>query len=80
MALLTLNFNENFIYILIYWILDLIYHLLNSLNEKFFEMTKDKVQNEYMLVILLNLSDLLSVFLVLYIRHSLKKTKRKNKI
>ena len=66
MALLTLNFNENFIYILIYWILDLIYHLLNSLNEKFFEMTKDKVQNEYMLVILLNLSDLLSVFLVLY--------------
>ena len=80
MALLTLNFNENFIYILIYWILDLIYHLLNSLNEKFFEMNKDKVQNEYMLVILLNLSDLLSVFLVLYIRHSLKKTKRKNKI
>ena len=66
MALLTLNFNENFIYILIYWILDLIYHLLNSLNEKFFEMTKDKVQNEYMLIILLNLSDLLSVFLVLY--------------
>lgn len=66
MALLTLNFNENFIYVLIYWILDLIYHLLNSLNEKFFEMTKDKVQNEYMLVILLNLSDLLSVFLVLY--------------
>ena len=66
MTLLTLNFNENFIYVLIYWILDLIYHLLNSLNEKFFEMTKDKVQNEYMLVILLNLSDLLSVLLVLY--------------
>ena len=77
MALLTLNFNENFIYILIYWILDLIYHLLNSLNEKFFEMTKDKVQNEYMLVILLNLSDLLSVFLVLYIRHSFKRPKEK---
>ena len=79
MALLTLNFNENFIYILIYWILDLIYHLLNSLNEKFFEMTKDKVQNEYMLVILLNLSDLLSVFLVLYIRHSFKRPKEKIK-
>ena len=77
MALLTLNFNENFIYVLIYWILDLIYHLLNSLNEKFFEMTKDKVQNEYMLVILLNLSDLLSVFLVLYIRHSFKRPKEK---
>ena len=77
MALLNLNFNENFIYVLIYWILDLIYHLLNSLNEKFFEMTKDKVQNEYMLVILLNLSDLLSVFLVLYIRHSFKRPKEK---
>ena len=39
-------------------------------------MSEDKVQNEYIFVIFLNVADLLSGFLVLYIKRASKKIKR----
>ena len=39
-------------------------------------MSEDKVQNEYKFIIFLNVADLLSGFLVLYIKRASKKIKR----
>ena len=73
MAILTFKKNKNFIYAIIYWILEIIFRLVSNLKKDFFKMSSDSVQNEYMFVILLNLADLLSIFLVLYIKHSSKR-------
>ena len=78
MGFIKLNFNKNFKYIVIYWILEIALNLTRNLKPEYFILIKeDKVQNEYMSVIISNISDLLSGFLYLYIRISSKSPKKK---
>ena len=77
MGLLTFNWDKNLIYIAIYWIFEIAFHLIRRINKEYFEISKHKVQNEYILVIFSNFSDLLSGFLFLYIYIS-SRSQRKN--
>ena len=78
MGFIKLNFNKNFKYIVIYWILEIALNLTRNLKHEYFILIKeDNVQNEYMSVIISNISDLLSGFLYLYIRIASKSPKKK---
>ena len=78
MSFIKLNFNKNFKYIVIYWILEIALNLTRNLKREYFILIKeDNVQNEYMSVIISNISDLLSGFLYLYIRIASKSPKKK---
>ena len=79
MSLITWNFDKNFIYVIIYWILEIIYRIGIYLKGEYFEMTKQVIIDKYIFVILNNLANLLSGFLVLYIKRSSKSKKIKNK-
>ena len=75
MSLLSFNYDAHFIYAIIYWILEIIIRILMYTNWEYFQMSDDNVQNEYLYVIISNIGDLLSGFLVLYTKYS---TKSKN--
>ena len=78
MGFIKLNFNKNFKYIVIYWILEIALNLTRNLKREYFILIKeDNVQNEYMSVIISNISDLLSGFLYLYIRIASMSPKKK---
>ena len=68
MSLLTWNFDKNFIYVIIYWALEIILRIFLNSKEEYFKMSKNIVHNEYMFVIFLNIADLLSGFFVLYMK------------
>ena len=75
MSLIRWNFDKNFIYVIIYWVIEISIRILSSLKPEFFKLSKDTVNNEYIFVILNFLADLLAGFLVLY---SNCKSKSKN--
>ena len=58
--------------------LEIVFRVLKNRKPKFFKISKDDIQNEYMGMILLNIADLLSIFLVLYMRNPSKRTKNNN--
>ena len=76
MSSIQLNCDKNFIYVIIYWILEIIFRLLMYLKAEYFIMSDDIVKNEYMFVIFLNIADLLSGFLYLYLKQSTKSNKK----
>ena len=74
MSFITFNYNKNLIYAIIYWALEIITRSLRYFGwEKYYNIVENDAINEYIYVILLNISDLLSGFLVLYINYSSKK-------
>ena len=77
MSLLTIKCDKHFIYVIIFWILEITLRLMLSLKSNFFTFTQDIIKNEYMFVIFLNAADLLSGFLVLYSNQSSKTRKNK---
>jgi len=66
MSFLSFNWDKHFIYAIIYWILEIFVRLFMYIRWDYFKMSKSDVQNEYIYVMLLNIADLLSGFLVLY--------------
>ena len=66
MSLLTWNFDKHFIYVIIYWILEIIYRIFLSFKEYSFKITKKAVHDEYILIISSIIGDLFAGFLVLY--------------
>ena len=78
MSLITWNFNKNFIYVIIYWILEIVYRVILYLKRNYFEITKNIVYYEYIFLILNNIGDLLSGFLVLYSKCVSKSKKIEN--
>ena len=81
MAFLTFHFDKNFIYVLIYWVLEIAFRIVSHEKKVFFKMTKEEKYNEYIMIIILsNIADLLSIFLVLYMRCASKGTRKKKKI
>ena len=74
MSILSFNWDKHFIYAIIYWILEIGVRLVMYLKWKeYFKMSESEVQNEYIYIILLTIADLFAIFLVLYIKYSLKK-------
>lgn len=82
MSLFLLQHNLNLIYVLIYWFLNIFIRLCIYLNfDDFFSISKkSSAQNEYIYIIYLAISNLLSGFLILYVKLSMRrKTKTHNK-
>ena len=80
MGLLTFNWQTNLKYVLMYWIIDITFRLLERFKKNWFDYFQDKedaVPNEYMKVIYMNVADLLSGFLALYVYKSSKSQKPK---
>ena len=73
MSFLSFNWDKHFIYAIIYWILEIFVRLSMYLHWKSFKMSPSDVHNEYIYVVLLNISDLLAIFLVLYIKWTFRK-------
>ena len=72
MSLIKFNYNKSLNYAIIYWVLELITrYLMYSHFELFTLVNNNYAVNEYIYLLLLNLSDLLSGFLVLYIQLSI---------
>ena len=66
MSILTFNWDKHFLYAIIYWVLEICVRLAMYLKwEDWFKMSDSDVQNEYIYVVLLTISDLLAAFLVL---------------
>ena len=79
MSLLTWNFDKHFIYVIIYWILEIIYRIFLSFKEYSFKITKKAVHDEYILIISSIIGDLFAGFLVLYSK-CISKSKKKEKL
>ena len=75
MPLITWNFDKNFIYVIIYWVLEIIFRIFIFLKQDFFKMTKENIHNQYIFVMLNILVDLLAGFFVLYIKCESKSKK-----
>ena len=73
MSFLSFNWDKHFIYAIIYWILEIFVRLSMYLHWKSFKMSPSDVHNEYIYVVLLNISDLLAIFLFLYIKWAFRK-------
>ena len=72
MSFIEFKYNKNLNYAIIYWIVELILRGLIYLYWELFHVFEKDSINEYFYLILLNISDLLAVFLVIYIHCSLK--------
>ena len=77
MSLLSLDFDKNFIYVIIYC-LEIIYIIVLDQKGQYFIMTNKAFIDEYIFMILYNISDLLAGFLVLYSK-CVSKSKKKRK-
>ena len=73
MAFLSFNWDTHFIYAIVYWILEILIRLGMYIQWNVYKMSDSEVQNEYIYVVLLNIADLLSCFLVLYIKCSFRR-------
>ena len=73
MAFLSFNWDKHFIYAIVYWILEILIRLGMYIQWNVYKMSDSEVQNEYIYVVLLNIADLLSCFLVLYIKCSFRR-------
>ena len=77
MSFMTFNYNKKLMYVIIYWPLEIIFRCLMYYKwEYFFKIGSNDAINEYMFIILSNIADLLSGFLVLYINNSMKKKQK----
>ena len=79
MAFLSFNYNKNLKYAISYWAVEIFLRSLIYFERDFFQIFKKDSINEYMFMILMNIGDLLSFFLVIYIYCSLNK-KDNNKV
>ena len=68
MSFLIFNFTKNFIYVVAYWILDIPVRILVNLKGEYFTWNEDIAKTEYIFFAFDKLSELLAIFLVLYIK------------
>ena len=85
MKLFSFHCNTNLIYVIIYWILNIFIRLsIYSHYDEFFAISQQNVsQNEYIFLVYTAISNVLSGFLVLYIKCAMKQeseVQKKNKI
>ena len=77
MSFLSFNWDKHFIYAIVYWVLEICVRLSMYINWEAYKMSPSDVSNEYIYVVLLNISDLLAIFLVLYVKWTLRETEQK---
>ena len=75
MSIISFNWDKHFIYAIIYWVLEITVRLFMYLKwDNYFKMSDTDVQNEYIYVVLLNIADWLSGFLIIYIKCAFRNT------
>ena len=80
MSFFSFHCNKNLIYVAIYWIFGILLRLLIYLKFEYFTIVKNNLaQNEYIYVICHVFSNILSGFLILYIKCSFKRKREENK-
>ena len=77
MSLLSFNWDNHFIYAIIYWILEIMVRLGMYLRWKYFRMSDSEVENEYIYVVFLTIADLFAGFLVLYVKCTFQRQRQK---
>ena len=80
MSLLSFNWDNHFIYAIIYWILEILVRLGMYLRWQYYKMSDSDVENEYIYVVLLTIADLFAGFLVLYVKCYFKNNQNQRKI
>ena len=73
MGFLTLNFNKNLNYAIHYWALEISFRFFTYLKPDFLKLANEDSINEYIYLILLIISDLISGFFALYIKCTTKR-------
>ncbi len=79
MSLLSCVCFKSYIFILIYWIIEISVSLIKNIKEDSFQLKNIDYENQFIDIISLNIADLLAGFLVLY-SYCQFKNKTKNKI
>ena len=72
MSFITFNYNKNLKYAIAYWTLEIIIRIFMYFYWDFFQIAVKDSINEYIYLILLDISDLFAGFLVIYIQCTLK--------
>ena len=83
MSFLTINCNISFIYVLIYWLLEIFVRLIMYYKWEYFKISEDAAETEYMFLIYPSISKLFSGILIIYINCVVSKKsgyKNKNKV
>ena len=65
-CLISFNCKASFGYIVAYWVCELFFRLFMYIEWDYFQIVKNDADNEYLYVLFLNISDLLSFFELLY--------------
>lgn len=78
--LIRFHCKSNFLYVIIYWGLEIIYRLIRYQKKDWFQLTESDAENEYLYIIFLSISDFLSVSIVIYHCCRSKKVKYDSKI
>ena len=77
MSLLSFNWDNHFIYAIIYWILEILVRLGMYLRWQYYKMSDSDVENEYIYVVFLTIADLFAGFLVLYVKCTFQRQRQK---
>ena len=70
MSFLSLNCDKQFLYVIVYWVLEITFILIKRFEPDYFVVFEDSAKNEYILAFLATLSDLYSVILIKYSKSS----------
>jgi hypothetical protein len=70
MSFLSLNCDKQFLYVIVYWVLEITFILIKRFEPDYFVVFEDSAKNEYFLAFLATLSDLYSVILIKYSKSS----------
>ena len=73
MAFISFHYNKNILYAISYWAVEIIMRSLIHFKRELFQIYKKEDINEYMFVFFMDVGDLLSIFLIIYIVCSFKK-------
>ena len=71
--LFSFNFNINLIYIIIYWILEIFIRITMSYKPKYYTISNNPKDNEFMFIIFPVISKLFSGFIILYVYCAFRK-------
>ena len=66
MSFLSLNCDKQFLYVIVYWVLEITFILIKRFEPDYFVVFEDSAKNEYILAFFATLSDLLSIILIIY--------------
>ena len=75
MSFLSLNCDKQFLYVIVYWVLEITFILIKRFEPDYFVVFEDSAKNEYILAFFATLSDLLSIILIIYTKITSKSSR-----